>query len=94
MFVHLQVQCLELAIKNPAARGEMRVYNQFTEQFSVNQLAEMVTKEGKKLGLNVQVGWGRGGHHEPAGRVDMSRCSHWGCQCECIGLSLPPPPVT
>jgi hypothetical protein len=31
------------------------VFNQFTEQFSVNQLAEIVTREGKKLGLEVQV---------------------------------------
>ena len=37
----------------------MRVFNQFTEQFSVNQLADIVTKEGKKLGIDVKVG-GRG----------------------------------
>eukprot|EP00955_Chlamydomonas_euryale_P092804 364743-Chlamydomonas_euryale.AAC.3 len=36
-------------------QGEMRVMNQFTQQFSVNQLADMVSKEGSKLGLNVQV---------------------------------------
>ena len=34
--------CIELAIDNPAERGEYRVFNQFTESFSVNQLAEMV----------------------------------------------------
>eukprot|EP00798_Chlamydomonas_sp_ICE-L_P029288 gene29287-12532_t len=48
------VQCVQLAIDNPANKGEMRVYNQFTQQFSVNQLAQMVTSEGSKLGLNVQ----------------------------------------
>ncbi|KAK4770389.1 hypothetical protein SAY87_030921 [Trapa incisa] len=48
------VQCVELAIANPANPGEFRVFNQFTEQFSVNQLAALVTKAGTKLGLNVK----------------------------------------
>eukprot|EP00262_Sarcandra_glabra_P021464 TRINITY_DN9124_c0_g1_i1.p1 TRINITY_DN9124_c0_g1~~TRINITY_DN9124_c0_g1_i1.p1 ORF type:complete len:484 (-),score=34.82 TRINITY_DN9124_c0_g1_i1:394-1845(-) len=48
------VQCVELAIANPANRGEFRVFNQFTEQFSVNDLASLVTKAGKKLGIEVQ----------------------------------------
>ena len=34
--------CVELALDNPAAPGEYRVFNQFTESFSVLQLAEMV----------------------------------------------------
>ena len=46
---------LQIAIDNPAKQGEMRVFNQFTEQFSVNQLADIVSKEGKKLGLDVKV---------------------------------------
>ncbi|KAF5801771.1 putative UDP-sulfoquinovose synthase [Helianthus annuus] len=48
------VQCVELAIATPAKRGEMRVFNQFTEQFSVNQLASLVTKAGEKLGIEVK----------------------------------------
>lgn len=48
------VQCVELAIANPANPGEFRVFNQFTEQFSVNQLATLVTNAGKNLGLEVQ----------------------------------------
>ncbi|GKD73737.1 UDP-sulfoquinovose synthase, chloroplastic [Tanacetum coccineum] len=48
------VQCVELAIANPAKRGEFRVFYQFTEQFSVNQLASLVTKAGEKLGIEVQ----------------------------------------
>ncbi|KAF7804040.1 UDP-sulfoquinovose synthase, chloroplastic [Senna tora] len=48
------VQCVEIAIANPAKPGEFRVFNQFTEQFSVNELAALVTKAGKKLGLDVQ----------------------------------------
>jgi UDP-sulfoquinovose synthase len=34
--------CVELACLHPAAEGEFRVFNQFTESFSVSQLAEMV----------------------------------------------------
>lgn len=49
------VRCVQLAIDTPAARGEMRVFNQFTEQFSVNDLAEIVGREGRKLGLEVRV---------------------------------------
>jgi UDP-sulfoquinovose synthase len=36
--------CLELACMNPAARGEFRVFNQFTESFSVTGLAEWVKR--------------------------------------------------
>ncbi|HVA09740.1 MAG TPA: NAD-dependent epimerase/dehydratase family protein [Acidimicrobiales bacterium] len=35
--------CVELAIRTPAAPGEFRVFNQFTESFSVSQLADMVS---------------------------------------------------
>ncbi|KAJ8558312.1 hypothetical protein K7X08_005078 [Anisodus acutangulus] len=48
------VQCVEIAIANPAQPGEFRVFNQFTEQFSVNELAALVTKAGAKLGLEVK----------------------------------------
>jgi len=49
------VRCIEIACLNPAARGECRVFNQFTEQFSVLDLARMVQIAGKKLGLTVTV---------------------------------------
>eukprot|EP00882_Tetradesmus_deserticola_P006252 GHRQ01006580.1.p1 GENE.GHRQ01006580.1~~GHRQ01006580.1.p1 ORF type:complete len:460 (+),score=220.37 GHRQ01006580.1:180-1559(+) len=49
------VRCIQIAIDNPANKGEFRVFNQITEMFSVNQLAEIVTREATKLGLNVQV---------------------------------------
>ncbi|HEY4929892.1 MAG TPA: NAD-dependent epimerase/dehydratase family protein [Acidimicrobiales bacterium] len=37
--------CVELAIETPADRGEFRVFNQFTESFSIQQMAEMVVDE-------------------------------------------------
>jgi UDP-sulfoquinovose synthase len=49
------LQCVELAVANPAERGEMRVYNQFTEMFSVRELAELVQKAGAEVGLEVAV---------------------------------------
>jgi hypothetical protein len=36
------VRCIELACEVPAAPGECRVFNQFTEQFSVLELAHLV----------------------------------------------------
>ncbi len=49
------VRCVELAIATPAAKGEFRVFNQFTEQFSVKDLALKVQKAGSTLGLKVEI---------------------------------------
>ena len=38
------VRCLEIAVEKPAVAGEFRVFNQFTESFSVLRLAEMVAE--------------------------------------------------
>ncbi len=49
------VRCVELAILNPAKPGEYRVFNQFTETFTVLQLAELVAGQARKLGLATEV---------------------------------------
>lgn len=49
------VRCVELAIANPAAAGEFRVFNQFTEMFSVGDLANMVQKAGSAMGMKVEI---------------------------------------
>jgi UDP-sulfoquinovose synthase len=49
------VRCIELACQNPANKGECRVYNQFTEQFSVLDLAHKVQTAAKQLGLQVDI---------------------------------------
>ncbi|QSO53832.1 NAD-dependent epimerase/dehydratase family protein [Alicyclobacillus curvatus] len=49
------LQCVELAAQNPADRGEFRVFNQFTEQFSVLELAERVAAVAKEMGLNPEI---------------------------------------
>ena len=49
------LQCVELAVTHPAERGEMRVFNQFTESFSILELAQLVQKAGAEVGLDVDV---------------------------------------
>jgi UDP-sulfoquinovose synthase len=49
------VQCVELATLNPADSGEYRVFNQFTERFSLLDLAELVQRAGREYGLTVRV---------------------------------------
>jgi len=48
------VKCIQIAIDNPGPSGEMLVFNQFTEQFSVNELAGLVTESGARLGVSVE----------------------------------------
>jgi UDP-sulfoquinovose synthase len=47
--------CVELAALNPAEAGEFRVFNQFTEQFSVLELAGLVRHAGEHLGYSVEI---------------------------------------
>jgi UDP-sulfoquinovose synthase len=49
------LQCVELAVDNPAELGEFRVFNQFTEQFSVSELAELVQRAAGELGHDVSI---------------------------------------
>ncbi|HEX2031208.1 MAG TPA: NAD-dependent epimerase/dehydratase family protein [Actinomycetota bacterium] len=49
------LQCVELATMNPPDAGEYRVFNQFTESFSVAELADLVVRAGKDFGLDVAV---------------------------------------
>jgi UDP-sulfoquinovose synthase len=50
------MSCVELAVATPAERGEMRVFNQFTESFSIRQLAEEVQKAAIELGIQADIG--------------------------------------
>ena len=49
------LQCVALAAQSPPNAGEFRVFNQFTEQFSVLELAEKVKHVGNTLELNVVI---------------------------------------
>jgi UDP-sulfoquinovose synthase len=78
------VRCLELACLNPAARGECRVYNQFTEQFSVLELAELVRTAAQNLGLEVEI------THLPDPRVESEEHYYHAKHSKLIDLGLEP----
>ncbi|HUA84081.1 MAG TPA: NAD-dependent epimerase/dehydratase family protein [Bryobacteraceae bacterium] len=78
------VRCIELACLNPANPGECRVYNQFTEQFSVMDLAHMVQAAARKLGLNVEI------DHLPTPRVEAEEHYYHAKHSKLIDLGLRP----
>jgi UDP-sulfoquinovose synthase len=49
------LNCVRLSVENPADAGELRIFNQFTETFSVNDLADKVKTAGAELGLSVEI---------------------------------------
>ncbi len=49
------LQCVRLSLEKPADPGELRIFNQFVETFSVNELAQRVKDAGDLFGLNVQI---------------------------------------
>ena len=49
------IQCIEIAVNNPAKKGELRIFNQFTELFSVNDLANKVLNVANEMGLNASI---------------------------------------
>jgi len=49
------MQCIELAVTQPADRGDFRVFNQFTEQFSVLELAEAVKAAAMRAGVEARI---------------------------------------
>jgi UDP-sulfoquinovose synthase len=78
------VRCIELACLNPAAPGECRVYNQFTEQFSVLELARMVQAAGKKLSMKVEI------DHMPTPRVEAEEHYYNAKHSKLLDLGLQP----
>jgi UDP-sulfoquinovose synthase len=49
------VRCVELAIENPPDRGEYRVFNQITEQFGLQEIAQRVVDAATNRGLKTAV---------------------------------------
>lgn len=78
------IRCIELACLNPAARGECRVFNQFTEQFSVLELAGLVKGAAKKLGLPVEI------DHLPDPRVESEEHYYNAKHSKLLDLGLEP----
>jgi len=78
------LQCVELAADNPAELGEFRVFNQFTEQFSVAELAELVKRSGAELGYEVTV------HSYPNPRIEAEQHYYNAANTKLIDLGLKP----
>jgi UDP-sulfoquinovose synthase len=78
------VRCIELSLMAPAARGEFRVFNQFTEQFSVLDLAHMVQTAGRRIGLAVEI------DHLPDPRVEAEQHYYNAKHSKLIDLGLQP----
>jgi UDP-sulfoquinovose synthase len=78
------VRCIELACLNPANPGECRVFNQFTEQFSVLDLANLVRAAGQKIGLEVEI------DHIPTPRVEAEQHYYNAKHSKLIDLGLRP----
>lgn len=49
------LQCVGKSVQAPAKAGELRIFNQIMETFSVMELAEMTQKVGRNLGYNVTI---------------------------------------
>jgi UDP-sulfoquinovose synthase len=78
------VRCVELACLNPARPGECRVYNQFTEQFSVLELARMVQTAGRNMSLDVEI------NHLPDPRVEAEEHYYNARHSKLVELGLKP----
>ncbi len=49
------IKCIMLSLKNPPKAGNLEIYNQFTEQFSINELANRVITALSKIGLDTKI---------------------------------------
>jgi UDP-sulfoquinovose synthase len=78
------VRCIEIACLNPAQPGECRVFNQFTERFSVLEIAHLVQAGGRKMGLQVRV------DHLPDPRVEAEEHYYNAKHSKLIDLGLKP----
>jgi UDP-sulfoquinovose synthase len=56
-FLNIQdtLQCVDIAVQNPANNGECKILNQFTEVFSINELVRIVESASKEMGLAVSI---------------------------------------
>jgi UDP-sulfoquinovose synthase len=78
------LRCVELAVENPAERGEFRVFNQFTEQFSVGELAKLVKQAGEHLGYSVEI------QHVENPRVELEEHYYNAVHTKLLDLGLEP----
>ena len=78
------VRCVELACAHPAKPGEYRVFNQFTEQFSVQGLADIVVAAAGRLGIRARI------EHLPDPRVEAEQHYYNARHSRLLELGLEP----
>jgi UDP-sulfoquinovose synthase len=78
------LRCVELAVSNPPELGEYRVFNQFTEQFSVAELADLVKRAGAELGHSVEI------KRFPNPRIEAERHYYNAANTKLLDLGLEP----
>ncbi len=78
------LQCVELAVANPPEPGEYRVFNQFTEQFSIRELAELVQHAGAEVGIHIRL------EHVENPRVEMEEHYYNAKHTKLLDLGLKP----
>jgi len=82
------IQCVSLAVDNPADRGQFQVFNQFTEQFSINDLAIKVVATAKRAGVDVRV------NHIENPRVEQEEHYYNAKHSKLVDLGLKPNMLT
>ena len=78
------IRCIELAITTSPGEGEYRVFNQFTEQFSLIELAEAVVEQSRLFGLEAEI------KHLPNPRVEKEEHYYNAEHTKLIELGLKP----
>ena len=78
------LNCVRLSVENPAKNGELRIFNQFTETFSVNDLAAKVKDSGNKFGLKVEI------QHVENPRLEAEAHYYNPCHTGLLDLGLAP----
>ncbi len=78
------LRCVELVLLNPPKPGEYRVCNQFTETFNVAELAELVVRQGKKLGIRAEI------EHLENPRVELEQHHYNPTHIKLLALGLEP----
>ena len=48
------MKCVELSVLNPAQKGEFRVFNQYTETFTINDISNKVLQASKDLKIDIK----------------------------------------
>ncbi|MDQ0484509.1 NAD-dependent epimerase/dehydratase family protein [Guptibacillus hwajinpoensis] len=82
------IRCVEIAAENPADKGEFRVFNQFTEEFSVLELAQKVQKVAEAKGLNIGI------EHIENPRIEKEEHYYKAVNTSLIDLGLEPSLLT